>query len=279
MYDSEKCYITNNLYYPKKYLNVPFVLNTCKYKSGKKDIVLARETENHIIFPRHYYSKKEIEENDIEIVEEEITFPRIGFKSKIKWRSDSQRLAHDSFSRAENGILNLNPAKGKTVQAIKKIEELGVPTLIVVHNSYLAEQWRRRIEDPNICLEWNGEIGKIGDGEFNWKHEVCIATIQTLISRLKRKTLPLEEFKNWFGCIIYDEVHHLGAAEFSQVGDLCWGNRYGLSATSRRVDNMDLVVRAHIDGIIYSDLTWDLFPEVFFKKTPSLFNDSYTRLK
>jgi superfamily II DNA or RNA helicase len=261
----ELAYVKENLFLPKKYLNGPALLRGLTYLAGNQTITLAKETDTHIIVPRNYKSIDELKEFAFEtVIEPEKTFPKIEFNSKIKWRSTKQEEAHKYLSAAHSGIFNLNPGRGKTVHALKRIEELSHPALIVVTNSYLAKQWINRIEDPNIALTFDGEIGQIGGGEFNWQQPICIAMIQTLANRIRDGKLP-PEFSDWFGSAYYDEGHHIGAKVFSTTADVCHGRRVCLTATPNRADGLDCVLKYHMGDIIYSDLTWELSPEIIFK--------------
>lgn len=260
------CIITNNLYLPKSIVNVPALINSLTYKIGTNTISLATEEEYHVKVPKFFKSKDELLNDYTDLViDYSFTkkFPFIPFESSIKWRNDKQKEAYLALRDKHSGILNLNTGKGKTVQAIKQIEEEGVPALIIVHNSYLAAQWMDRIKDPNINLQFEGKIGTIGDGKFDWKHPICIAMIQSLVNKKKKGLIP-PEFYDWFGIIIIDEGHHLGAKEFSQVGDICWGRRISLTATPERTDGLDCIPKYHIGPIIYSDLSFDLVPDIYF---------------
>lgn len=268
------CIITNNLYLPKSIVNVPALINSLTYKVGTSTISLATEEEYHVKVPKFFKSKDELLSDYTDLViDYSFTkkFPFIPFESNIKWRNDKQKEAYLALKDKHSGILNLNTGKGKTVQAIKQIEEEGVPALIIVHNSYLAAQWMDRIKDPNINLQFEGKIGTIGDGKFDWKHPICIAMIQSLVNKKKKGLIP-QEFYDHFGIVIIDEGHHLGAKEFSQVGDICWGRRISLTATPERTDGLDCIPKYHIGPIIYSDLSFDLIPDIYFVKCPHSFN-------
>ncbi len=268
--DPEFAYIREALYLPKKYLNCDAVIRGLTFSTGSDTFCLAREEKDHIRVPRFFKSKEELADFAFDCIDESSTlvYPEIDFKSNIKWRSEKQAIAHKALSAAHSGIFNLNPGRGKTVHALKRIEENRHPALIVVTNSYIAEQWLERINDPNIKLTFPGKVGFIGDGKFDWKHPICIAMIQSLANKVKTNSIPLE-FAQWFGSAYYDEGHHLGAKVFSTTADLCYGRRICLTATVNRIDKLESVLKYYMGDIIYSDLTWELTPEITFNEVVS----------
>ena len=47
----------------------------------------------------------------------------------------------------EGGTISLPPGRGKTVIACKLISDLKKKTLVVVHKTFLLNQWKNRIEE------------------------------------------------------------------------------------------------------------------------------------
>jgi superfamily II DNA or RNA helicase len=266
----ELAYIREALYLPKKYLNCDSLIRGLTFTSGDGTFCLAKEEKDHIKVPRNFKTKAELADFAFDFVDESstIVYPDIDFKSNIKWWSTKQEMAHKALSAAHSGIFNLNPGRGKTVHALKRIEENRHPALIVVTNSYIAEQWLERINDPNIKLTFPGKVGFIGDGKFDWKHPICIAMIQSLANKVKTNSIP-SEFSQWFGSAYYDEGHHLGAKVFSTTADLCLGRRICLTATAERIDGFEFILKYYMGNIIYSDLTWELTPEIIFNTIES----------
>jgi superfamily II DNA or RNA helicase len=88
--------------------------------------------------------------------------------------------------------------------------------------------------------------------------------IHTLAKRADKVPMSV---RTRFGTIVFDEVHHLSAATFSQTAPLFFGNRYGLTATPKREDGLEDVYYSHIGGVFYSDLVGDLEAQIYFVKT------------
>jgi superfamily II DNA or RNA helicase len=113
--------------------------------------------------------------------------------------------------------------------------------LVVVHKTFLLDQWRERI---NEYLP-TAKLGIMKGDKF--VHEGCdivIASLQTMISRKH----PLDGF----GLTVYDETHHMSARVF--VTSLTTETtRYtlGLTATPDRKDGLGRVFTWFIGGIVF----------------------------
>jgi superfamily II DNA or RNA helicase len=95
------------------------------------------------------------------------------------------------------GLLDVDPGKGKTVMALNIVAQLGKCTLVIVHKSFLLNQWIERIEQflPGARV---GRIqGQIIDTE---NKDIVIGMLQSL----SMKEYPKNTFRH-FGLAIYDE--------------------------------------------------------------------------
>ena len=137
------------------------------------------------------------------------------------------------------GVVVLPTGAGKTVVAIKAIEGLGEPTLIVVPTLVLVEQWRTRLEE-----EFGVEVGVVGGGA----REVRPITVITYDSAVLRS----EELGNRFGLLVFDEVHHLPAASYRRIGTMYAAPyRMGLTATLSRDDGAHVSLIEYVGRIVY----------------------------
>lgn len=96
-----------------------------------------------------------------------------------------------------------------TVWTCAMIAQLRVPTLIVVHKEFLADQWEERIKQ----FLPNARVGRVqGDVmDFTGKH-IVIGMVHTLAAH----KLP-KEFTDWPGFVVTDELHRIGAPTWSPV--------------------------------------------------------------
>jgi superfamily II DNA or RNA helicase len=171
-----------------------------------------------------------------------------------------------------DGILSLHTGGGKTVCALYIASQLKLPTLVIVHNSFLRDQWEERVK---MFLP-NARIGRIqGDlCELEGK-DVIIAMLQTL----SMKTIPILTFRP-LGLVIVDECHHIASEVFVQaLPKVTSKYMLGLSATPSRKDGLMFVANWFLGPLLYTSDTGDkedtgVHVEVYeYKNEDPVFNE------
>ena len=114
-------------------------------------------------------------------------------------------LPHDA------GVLSAPTAFGKTVTAAAMIARRGVNTLVLVHRTELLKQWQVRLQA--FLGGAKGVVGTIGGGKAKPTGKIDIAVIQSL-SR-QGEVNPLVE--DYYGQVIVDECHHVGAVSLDAI--------------------------------------------------------------
>lgn len=144
------------------------------------------------------------------------------------------------------GILSVPPGQGKTVMALYLINLLKLKTLIIVHKSFLVNQWVERI---NQYLQ-NVSIG------YLYQNNIDIDNKDIVIGMLQSISMKNydEDIFSEFNFVIFDEVHHLGAKIFSQALLKIQSNfTLGLSATPSRKDCLEKVFYWYLGPQIHYD--------------------------
>jgi len=192
--------------------------------------------------PAIYY--REIEEHlklsGVDFRDEALDAPAYpGLSSDITLR-DYQRRALEAWKKAgRRGIVVLPTGAGKTVIAIKAIEELEVPTLVVVPTLVLVDQWRSQLEEA-----FGVDVGVIGGG----RHIVKGLTVSTYDSA----SLRADRLGNRFRLMVLDEVHHLPAPSYRRIGLMYLAPyRMGLTATLERDDGAHIVLQDLVGNRVY----------------------------
>ena len=144
------------------------------------------------------------------------------------------------------GLLEVPCGRGKTVIALKIISELKKKTLIIVHKSFLLNQWIERI---NMFLP-SARVGKIQGQIVDMKDkDIVIGMLQSL----SMKEYPQDMFGE-FGLTIVDECHHIGAEVFIRsLFKVVTKYTLGLSATMTRKDGLTKVFKMFLGDVIYSE--------------------------
>lgn len=274
--DPDKAYVSSMLWLPKRLIPVEAIKAGLQYwdvERGSSVLkTLWKEAQDHLICPREFIKPEQYQSFPFPFVDvSPRRFPKANFFVKNEPRDDDQRAANAAFNASGGGILNLACGKGKTFLSLKQAEFLGCPLLVVVHNTFLMNQWVNEAIPTHVELRPNEKVGIIQGDKFDWKRPITVAMIHSLAARAEAGKIP-PEMREYFGMVVYDEVHHLSAPVFCQTAPLIPGRRYGLTATDKRGDGTDFIYKMHIGDIFYSDLRQKIFPRVYFQYTPISIN-------
>lgn len=275
--DPDKAYIAESLWLPKNKLarlaSVKSALTLEEVKNNKVVYYkLWEETPDHLVVPREFVKESHYSHYEFPFVDAAPRFfTRTHLGDRIEMRDATQELAWRALDGARGGILNLACGKGKSVLALKKASKLNVPTLIVVNDGVQLSHWKIEIEQ-HLVLPPGESIGRYAGKELDWKHPICVASIQTLAAHVRDGKIP-PGFGEWFGLVFFDEVHHLAAPFFLLTADIVSGQRYGLTATAERLDKLEWIYNYHLGDVFYQDLKQDLEPIVFIQETDVVFDE------
>lgn len=133
---------------------------------------------------------------------------------------------------------------GKTVMSLEAARRLNTTTLVVVDQEFLRDQW---IDTATGLLGLHRDrIGIVQQKKAEYEGKtLVVAMIQTLFSRKFPK-----EFLDYFGVVIFDECHTVGAPVFAKtMGMFSAGTRWGVSATPDRGDKKDKLIEWHLGPV------------------------------
>ena len=215
-----------------------------------KAFPLYREAPKKIYIPRHYG-----EEHFGSLPDDQIKLPRgdiiedqyCEFNGSLReYQINIVQKYLNAVKNSGGGLLDVDPGKGKTVMALNIISQLKVKTLVIVHKSFLLNQWIERIEQflPSARV---GKIqGQIIDIE---EKDIVIGMLQSL----SMKEYASDTF-DCFGLSIYDETHHLGAETFSKsMLKITTNYTLGLSGTMQRKDGLTKVFKMFLGDVIHKE--------------------------
>lgn len=154
------------------------------------------------------------------------------------------------FPEPHDGVLSLHTGGGKTVCALYIASKLKVPTLVIVHNTFLRDQWIDRIK----AFLPKARIGRVqADVVDVADKDVVIVMLQTLSMKELNGNLfaPI-------GLVIVDECHHIASEVFVQALPKVT-SRYmlGLSATPERKDKLMFAIHWFLGPLLYKSDTGD----------------------
>ena len=231
--------LTVRPYIPKVFVDPRFVSRYPVYK----------ESENYIYVPKHYGIEEFglYRETKRDVAETPESYWH--FNGSIR---PAQEPVVNSFLKPEphDGIISLQTGGGKTVCALYIASQLRLPALILVHSTFLRDQWVERIRAflPNARIGTvQGETADIED------KDIVVGMLQTI----SMKELPPKTFEK-IGLVIVDECHHIASESFSQaIPKLTSKYMLGLSATPERKDKLMRVINWYLGPILYQSDTND----------------------
>lgn len=175
-----------------------------------------------------------------------------GFASELKCtmppRNEEQEKvldeAHTLLRRGESFVLQATTGFGKTYCASNLIAKVGTTTLVIVTKEDLMQQWRKELK--KFLGLTDADIGVAQQNVCDFKDKKVVLGMVHSIAKGKYP----QEFIDYFGFVIYDEVHRMGAETFSRTAGMFPAKlRLGLSATVERTDGKTPVFTSHIGPV------------------------------
>lgn len=160
---------------------------------------------------------------------------------------DYQEEAVNAMIAAKCGILQSAAGSGKTQMGIALAVKLKRRTLWLCHTLDLIRQSKERAE----LYMSEDLIGTITEGKVSLGKGITFATIQTMCK------LDLPQYRDYWDCIITDEVHRVSGSptavtQYQMVlNSLSARHKYGLSATVHRADGMIQATYALVGKVAY----------------------------
>lgn len=213
-------------------------------------------------FGEEYTMYIEDEANDLIGLPRRYGHPEIAATTEIVWSDDNgwadgfkprddeqERLVADSVAVLKQNfgmILEAPTGYGKTYLGSAIAQRLGQSVCIITTKQDIMGQWSEALSNVLKVPEseiyyWHGDKVPPPDAT------VVVALVQSVCKGYERYG---EEIYNQFGLVLVDEVHRMGADEFSKA---MWyfkaAYRLGLSATPYRKDGRENVFNAHIGNV------------------------------
>ena len=226
----------------KKELTVePF--QPCNFvKKENNSFAVYQENDTHISIPKYYgINKIGPPEINKEIKGESINTTFKGDLRPLQKEIVAQIVPH--LEKNDGGVLCLPCAAGKTVLALYLACIFKVKTLVIVHKTFLLNQWKERAEqftDANIGIIQQNKV------EVDGK-DLVIGMLQSIA----KEKYDSDIFRD-FGLVIFDEAHHAPSQYFSKALPLIATKlTIGLSATPKRSDKLEKILYWYFGDIMY----------------------------
>lgn len=212
-----------------------------------KTLSLFEVRGNELVLPFGVLRSLPREVTDNAVFESDFKPPQaIDFRADVPLY-DYQETAVQAMIAAKYGILQSAAGSGKTQMGIALAARLKRRTLWLCHTLDLIKQSRERAK-----LYMSEDLmGTITEGKVNLGEGITFATIQTMCK------LDLAQYRDYWDCIITDEVHRVSGSptavtQYQKVlNSLSARHKYGLSATVHRSDGMIKTTYALVGEVAY----------------------------
>jgi superfamily II DNA or RNA helicase len=203
-----------------------------------------RETDDYLIIPKYYGLDKLGKPTKNKELDGDIA--KIDFNGDLRDIQKSiinQVIPH--LEEKDGGLICLGCGGGKTVIALYIASHFKVKTLIIVHKSFLLNQWKERISQFT-----NSNIGIIQQNKIEVDgKDIVIGMIQSIA----KEKYDADIFRD-FGLVIFDEAHHAPSKYFSRALPLIAAKKtLALSATPKRSDKLEKVLYWYFGPILYKN--------------------------
>jgi len=192
------------------------------------------ETKDSIIIPRYFGTKF----YTTPTIKFDTKNSKVDFEFMGKLRGTQPEIAQfiiDRLKTQGGGLLQLHTGYGKTTVALYLASVLKLKTLILVHKTFLQDQWYDRIKQFTTA-----SIGMIRQKKVDVEGKDIVIGMLQSVSMIDYDP---EIFKD-FDLLISDECHHMGSKVFSRaLLKVCPKYTIGLSATPTRNDGLTKVIK------------------------------------
>jgi superfamily II DNA or RNA helicase len=213
-----------------------------EFSQNIKPYPMYHENEKQLIVPRYYGIKK------YGNVKKEFNYETVNFEFNGSLRQYQIDIVDNVLPKIigrGGGLISLPCGRGKTVIALYLSHKLGLKTLVLVHKTFLQDQWIARAKEFT-----NAKLGIIRQNTIDVEgKDIVIGMIQSISMKNYDRTI----FEK-FGTIIVDECHHIASKVFSRALYKT-GTEYtiGLSATPNRMDGLTKIIYWYIGRVLYKE--------------------------
>jgi superfamily II DNA or RNA helicase len=182
-------------------------------------------------------------------------------------KNDDQKMviakSLEFLKAGHNHIVEAPTGFGKTYVGSAVAGGLGQATLICVPKSDLMDQWHATL--VNLIGIPPSQIGLIRADSCDYKgKQFVLGMVQSLMIPERYES----GMYSHFGLLLFDETHRMAADCFQRVCQIFPAKyRLGLSATPKRSDGRDQVIKAHIGPVLVKGTIIPMSPKVIVQQS------------
>ena len=243
-----------------------------KYWNGEVDECLVLDIPDK--------TKNLINESYEEFSRERTAFLELSEVETISLRKHQEEAIEAWKNNEYRGILEMATGTGKTITALSGLKQflgLNNPAMVIlaVPTDILVNQWYNeisRLKVPAHSIKLSGKGAMRIQDLYTYIHGLDKSNIENIVLIGTYKMLSMDKFTSliptlFYGAkiIIADEVHHIGAENYSNAMLTSFQYRLGLSATPQRYfdDEGSKGIYEYFGGVVYSfDIKEAIYKEI-----------------
>lgn len=244
---TKKGYLINKKNYSNEFINeikddlTVTPVQTFNTGNQAESYKVYREDEEYLYLPKFYGIQKfgRVESNELIGETTNLTFNGTLRPNQTKVID----IIIPKLKENDGGLLCLPCGEGKTINALYVASLFKVKTLVIVHKTFLLQQWLTQAKEFT-----NADVGIIQRNKVDIENKhIVIGMLQSIA----RDKYDENIFKD-FGLVIFDEAHHAPSKYFSKALPIIACKKLlALSATPNRSDKMEKVLYWYFGDIIY----------------------------
>jgi superfamily II DNA or RNA helicase len=205
--------------------------------------IVYQENADYLVVPK-FYGLNKFGRPKIDKMEKGKSI-NITFNSKLKPNQieiTDTTIKH--IDEKNGGLICVGCGVGKTVMGLYIACHFKVKTLIIVHKTFLLNQWIERIQQFT-----NAKVGIIQQSKVDVEDkDIVVGMLQSIAKDKYDSDIFMD-----FGLVIFDEAHHAPSEYFSKALPIISCNySLGLSATPKRADKMEKILFWYLGDIAYT---------------------------
>ena len=215
-----------------------------EFGDDAQEFAVFSEDNENIYMPRYYGISKFGKAKITDLTDNKAS-PDFKFTGALRdYQIEIVNTCLNGIRKDGGGMLSVGCGQGKTTMALKIAVELGLKTLVLVHKTFLQDQWIERAKQFT-----NAKIGIIRQNTIQVEgSDIVIGMVQSISMRDYD-----QKIFDQFDFLICDEAHRYGSRVFSRALQKV-GAKYtfALSATPKRQDGLTKVIHWYTGKILFA---------------------------
>lgn len=227
---------------------IPTHLYSYEYSGDNRGMMISRGAKKRVA---KYLGVHGIQ---INYIDQTLVTLRVDYSHSKTVLRGEQNLCVGDMLKHDDGVVIAYTSFGKTVTALEYIRKIGQRAIIIVHTTFLQDQWIAEITNPKTFNMDIKDVGGVG-GSFKKRK---MGKINVCLYHSLKKDDNLEFFIPYIGCVITDEVQKSPIDDIQKCANMFPARyRKGVSARIERKDGKEFLTLDSFGDVIHTAIEKD----------------------